>query len=326
MAAGRAGVPRRTATRWLAAYRAAGSAGLSRPARSDRGGHRMPTELHDLIEGLALGRPPPKVAQVHRAACGVAVEHGWSLPSYEVVRGIVGGLEPALLALSQHDPDVFRDGFELVMRRQSVHPNDMWQSDHTELDVMVLDERGRPVRPWLTIVQDVHSRAVAGYTVCISDPSAAQTALAFRQAIWRKSDPAWEVCGLPAVLYVDNGGDFTSTHIGQVCADLKVQLIYSAPGRPRGRGKVERIFGTITTELLPTLPGHIPAHNDGKPVTAPTLSLSQLDEAIKPSSASPIPAGAATRPRSPRWQEPARSQPAAAKSPGIDSTAAATAP
>ncbi len=274
------GVPRRTATRWLAAYRAEGSAGLSRSARSDRGGHRMPTELHDLIEGLALRRPPPRVAEVHRAVSAVAVEHGWPVPCYEVVRRIVRSLEPGLLALAHHDPDVYRDGFELVLRRESVHPNDMWQSDHTLLDVMVLDEVGRPARPWLTVVEDDHSRVVAGYSVFLSDPSAAQTALAFRQAIWRKADSAWPVCGLPATLYVDNGADFAGTHIAQVCVDLKVQLIHSTPGKPRGRGKIERIFGTITTELLPTLPGYIPSGNNGQPVTAPTMSLSQLDAAI----------------------------------------------
>ena len=105
------------------------------------------------------------------------------------------------------------------------------------------------------------------FTVFLGDPTALQTALALRQAIWRKGDPAWQVCGLPAVLYSDHGGDFTSDHIAQVCADVKVQLVHSTPGKPRGRGKVERLFGTITTELLPTLPGHIPPGNHGKPVT-----------------------------------------------------------
>jgi len=38
--------------------------------------------------------------------------------------------------------------------------------------------------------------------------------------------------------------------------------------------------GTITTELLPTLPGHIPPHNFGQPITAPTMTLSDLDAAI----------------------------------------------
>jgi putative transposase len=121
---------------------------------------------------------------------------------------------------------------------------------------------------------------IAGYTVFLGEPTAVQTALALRQAICRKEDPAWRVCGLPATLYSDHGGDFTSDHIATVFADLKVQLIHSSPGKPRDRGKVERMFGTLTTELLPTLPGQIPPGNYGKPVNAPGLMLSQLDSAV----------------------------------------------
>ena len=43
---------------------------------------------------------------------------------------------------------------------------------------------------------------------------------------------------------------------------------------------MERLFGTITTDLLPTLAGHIPPGNHGKPVTPPALALSQLDAVI----------------------------------------------
>ncbi len=48
----------------------------------------------------------------------------------------------------------------------------------------------------------------------------------------------------------------------------------------RARGKIERFFGTVTSELLPTLPGHIPRGTDAKPVTDPQLSLAELDTAI----------------------------------------------
>ncbi len=279
-AAEQAGVPLRTARRWLAVYRSEGSAGLFRATRSDRDGHRIPAELRELVEGLALRRPPPRVAEVHRVASAVAVQHGWPVPSYEVVRRIIRRLDRGLIALAHHDGDVYRDGFELVLRRESAHPNDLWQADHTELDLMIVDETGKPARPWLTVILDDHSRVVAGYTVFLGAPTAAQTALAFRQAVWRKTDPEWAVCGLPAALYSDHGADFTGTHIAQVCADLKVQLIHSTPGRPRGRGKIERFFGTVTTELLPTLTGHIPPGNHGKPVTPPTMTLSQLDTAV----------------------------------------------
>ena len=36
--------------------------------------------------------------------------------------------------------------------------------------------------------------------------------------------------------------DFTSWHIEQVAADLKIRLIFSGVSRPRGRGRLERFF------------------------------------------------------------------------------------
>jgi putative transposase len=62
-----------------------------------------------------------------------------------------------------------------------------------------------------------------------------------------------------------------------VAADLHIRLVHSAVGRPQGRGKLERFFGSITTELLPTLPGHL---MHGKPVSPPRLSLPELDAAL----------------------------------------------
>lgn len=51
-----------------------------------------------------------------------------------------------------------------------------------------------------------NSRAVAGYFLSFEDPSALHTSLALRQAIWRKEDSRWIVCGIPDVLYTDNDG------------------------------------------------------------------------------------------------------------------------
>ena len=67
--------------------------------------------------------------------------------------------------MAHHDGDVYRDGFELALRRESALPTDLWQADHTKLDVMVVDETGKAVRPGLTVILDDRSTAVAGYTV-----------------------------------------------------------------------------------------------------------------------------------------------------------------
>lgn len=276
-AAVRAGIPLRTACRWLTRYRADGLAGLARALRADRGTRRTRPELVALIEGLALRRPRPSVATIFRRAGQAAAQRGWAAPAYSTVHAIVSSLDPALVCLAHEGPEAFRDQFELVYRRQAQRPNDVWQADHTQLDLLVLDADGRPARPWLTAVLDDHSRAVAGYTVFLGAPSALNLSLALRQAIWSKSDPAWAIHGLPDVLYVDHGSDFTSHHIAQVAVDLHIQIINSIVARPQGRGKVERLCGTITTELLPELPGHL-VH--GTPASRPRLTLPELDAAL----------------------------------------------
>jgi putative transposase len=113
------------------------------------------------------------------------------------------------------------------------------------LNIGLVREDGQIARPWLTIVIDDYSRAIAGYYLGFDPPSSTRTALALRQAIWRKGHSHWHVCGIPEVLYTDNGSDFTSKHIEQVAVDLKIRLVFSTPGKPQGRGRIERFFRTV---------------------------------------------------------------------------------
>ncbi len=136
-------------------------------------------------------------------------------------------------------------------------PNEMWQADHMKLDIWLENEQGKAKRPWLTVILDDYSRAVAGYRLSWDAPSAQQTALALRQAVWRKEDGIWHVCGLPERFYTDHGSDFTSKHMEQVGIDLKMKLIYSQVGVPGGRGKIERFFRTVNQLLLERLPGYM---------------------------------------------------------------------
>jgi putative transposase len=173
------------------------------------------------------------------------------------VRSIVNGLDPGMVTLALEGPASYRDKHELLLRRRADHPNAIWQADHTMLDLLIVGPDGKPARPWLAVILDDYSRAVCGYMVFLGAPSAANTALALRQAIWHKPEPDWPVCGIPDVLYTDHGSDFTSHRIGDTAAVLHLRIIHSQVARPQGRGKIERFFGTINTELLPTLPGHL---------------------------------------------------------------------
>ena len=241
----------------------------------------MPAELIEAAEALALRHPAPTTAYIHRRVGDIARDRGLSAPSYSSVRVTVQAVDPGLRTLATKGEAAYRDRFELVYRRNAERPNVQWQADHTLLDVVVLGKDGSAVRPWLTIVLDDYSRAVAGFTLFLGAPNAEQTALALHQAINRKTNPAWPVSGLPDVLYSDNGSDFTSARLERVCLDTHVRLSHSRPGVPQGRGKIERFYRTITTELLPHLPGHIPHGTNGKPVTEPALTLEQLDGMIE---------------------------------------------
>ena len=57
---------------------------------------------------------------------------------------------------------------------------------HTPLDIWLVCPDGKAAKPWLTIVIDDYSRAVAGYFLSFEAPSSLHTSLALRQAIWRK--------------------------------------------------------------------------------------------------------------------------------------------
>lgn len=272
-----ADVPIRTAQRWLSRYREHGLDGLSRRTRSDGDKRKLPDDLVRLIEGMALRKPRLSCAAIQRRIAALAKTRDWPLPSYGTVHSIIRALDPAMVTLAQEGSAAYRDRYELIYRHRASTPNALWQADHTMIDILILDVNGKVARPWLTAIMDDHSRAIAGYFVFLGAPSALQTSLALRQAIWRKQNPDWPVCGIPDVLYVDHGSDFTSEHLDQAAAALRVQLIYSAVARPQGRGKIERFFGTLNTELLPELPGNLV---DGRPTTMPKLSLSDLDTAI----------------------------------------------
>jgi putative transposase len=269
------GLVRRTVQRWVARYQAHGLAGLTRRVRADRGQSRhLRPELKDVIEGLALRKPAPTAAFVHRQVVDIATQHGWPIPSYLCVYKVIKQLDPGLVTLAHAGSKAYRTTFDLLYRREAEGPNDIWQADHTLVDLWVQHDDGHPVRPWLTVIIDDYSRAIAGFGVSFHAPSAIQTALVLRQAIWRKPLPQWPVCGIPMTFYTDHGSDFTSHHLEQVSADLKMGLVFSEVGMPRGRGRIERFFRTINQMLLCSLPGYTPA---GAPTGKTLLTLSAFE-------------------------------------------------
>lgn len=74
--------------------------------------------------------------------------------------------------------------------------------------------------------------------------------------------------GKPLRFYTDNGACYAGKHLKFVCANLGIHLIHTPPGKPRGRGKVERFFRFVRDRFL-----------DGQ--TPPAHTLDGLNKAFR---------------------------------------------
>ena len=268
-------LPLRTAQRWVSRFRRFGLVGLTRAGRADQGKRRrVPEDLQRLAEGLALERPPLGPSAIYREVCRITRARGEQPPGYHTIYNVIRAVPNDLRTLGCDGEKAYRQAYDLVHRREAERPNQIWQADHTQLDLWAKRADGKTARPWLTVIIDDYSRAVAGFFISFDSPSVVRTALALRQAIWRKAEAHWIIFGIPEIFYTDNGSDFTSTHLEQIAADIKMRLIFSAPGPPRGRGRIERFFETVNQMFLCTLPGYI----DGGAVRRrPTLTVAELE-------------------------------------------------
>jgi putative transposase len=273
-------ISKRTLYRWINNYKKDGLIGLVDKKRSNSGKKRkIGNKLRDFIEGLALQNPPLSVAAIHRQAILIAKNNNWAEPSYCSVYRIVKKMKPALKVLAQEGTKAYKDKFDLLYPRKSSYPNEIWQADHCLLDIWLINDKNKPQKPWLTIIIDDYSRAIAGYYLTFQNPNSQNTSLCLHQAIWYKKDPAWHICGIPDKFYTDHGSDFTSLHLEQVSLDIKMVLLFSIVGQPRGRGIVERFFLTINQLFLCELPGYTP--NGKRLENPPTMHLGELDNLLK---------------------------------------------
>jgi putative transposase len=75
---------------------------------------------------------------------------GGGKASYMTVHRIATVLDTALVSLAQEGERHYREAFDLIYCREAEGSNAIWQADHTELDMLVVDPPRPPARPWLT--------------------------------------------------------------------------------------------------------------------------------------------------------------------------------
>src|SRR4029077_8809051 len=130
---------------------------------------------------------------------------------------------------------------------------------------LVVDPPGPPARPWLTVILDDRSRAVPGYALNLTARSALQTALALRQVIWRKTDPAWRGFGVArtgALSHRASGAQSNlSHHPDQVVEEVLLNDLAVIPARHRAEVDLDRL--ARRRDLIAVRPQHRSGHRAG---------------------------------------------------------------
>lgn len=239
-------VSRRTIDRWVVARREGGFDALVPSPRQCP--PRAGTGTEELAAGLKMENPARTGAQVRRI---LAAQLGWA-PS---VRTIQRWLEARELTTRPGGapPEAFG-------RFEAAAVNEIWTADLMNGPKVA----GRP--SFLAGIIDDRSRFLAGARF-VRRPDAVRFAGVLRAAI--------AAHGIPRTLYTDNGACFADSSLARACAVLGISLTHSAPGRPMGRGKIERVFETIQQQFLAEVAG------DGTcPARHPVKDLDELNELL----------------------------------------------
>jgi putative transposase len=215
-------VSRGTLDRWRRLYEAGGFDALVPCPRQPA--PRTPAEVLALAEALKREKPGRTAAQVRRI---LQLTAGWA-PSDRTLQRLFERLELNAPAPGQEEQ-------RALGRFECTRPNEMWTGDTLHGPVIAGG------KSYLFAFLDDHSRAVMGARWAYHD-DVVRMAAAFRPALQRR--------GVPKAIYLDNGSPFVDAWLLRGCAVLGIRLIHSRPGKPEGRGKIERFFRTVRDQFL----------------------------------------------------------------------------
>jgi putative transposase len=218
-------VGRSTLDRWIVAYRAGGFDALI-PARRQR---ELVCDVELLDLAVRLKRENPRRTATHIVELLVTELAGRDrqIPSERTVQRHF-----ARLGLNVRPDGSAPEAFG---RFEAAKVNDLWIGDVAHGPVV----GGR--KALLFAFMDDHSRLIVGHRWGRSE-DVLRLEAALRRGIASR--------GVPGRIYVDNGAPFVSQQLQRVCAVLGIRLVHSRPGRPQGRGKIERFFATVRSQFL----------------------------------------------------------------------------
>ncbi len=134
--------------------------------------------------------------------------------------------------------------------------NQVWEIDHTPLDMLVVDRETRLAigRPTVTIAIDRHTRMVVGFHIGFDAPGLYPVLECLRMAFGHKKEVLdaypdvegqWPCWGTPLTVVVDNAAEFHSDSFQDICLQFGIEVKYSPILKPWYKAIIERFMRTM---------------------------------------------------------------------------------
>jgi len=158
-------------------------------------------EAKILAKQLYLKPSRPSYSIVFKLVQGKAILNGWQLPSYNTVKRYLQTIPLQSRILLREGRKACEDKAKPAILRSmdALAAMEIIESDHHQVDVAVVDEKGHVFFPWLTIWFDVRARRPLGW-ILSSTPNSEGIRIALMQTIMKY--------GVPKEVHIDNGKDY----------------------------------------------------------------------------------------------------------------------
>ncbi|WP_187648733.1 Mu transposase C-terminal domain-containing protein [Nitrosophilus labii] len=253
---------------WIKLYKNSGNNLLALvPNYSQRGGRgkfRISKEQEriawEIIDSNYLSVQKPSIAHVHELINAKLYEQGLKKISYATVWRMVSQIDERYAFKKREGNKKFANLIEESPNTfEAKYPLEIVQTDHTPLDIQIVDETYRkPIgRPTLTLAIDVYSRMIYGFCLTLEAPGLYSVGKTIYMGLISKEnylkelgiEGEWKIYGIPNTIHVDNAKEFRSKGLETFCSVMGINLEFRPKGRPKSGGHIERAIKTFNIQI-----------------------------------------------------------------------------
>lgn len=243
---------------------------LPNKSKGGKGRYRIHSNLEliiqSVIDDIYLTKQQNKISCVIEEVCRRCHVAGISAPSENTIRRRIQHLTCMEVVQKRRSKKESEYQYSPIVGEfpELEYPLDVFQIDHTPVDLIIVDEIYRqPIgRPYITIAIDVFSRSIPGFCLTLERPSALSVGLCLTHSVYDKDnwlrqrgiEAKWPIWGKPTCIYVDNAKEFHSEALQRGCDAHGITITYRPVGQPHYGGIIERLIGTMM-QLIHSVPG-----------------------------------------------------------------------